>query len=137
MLKLNQFRKGQVSLEYLLILCAFFSAIALIIPIISFSTDQLNQAIDASTSKEIIQTLKENDELFLFLSNNSQKIFEFTPVKEINILINQKEVNIYSKEKVFKLNLNNPQDKFEKVFTNKFYLKILKENNKTKIMFFE
>jgi len=129
-------QKGQVSLEYLLILSAFFSVFALILPIISFSVDQLFVAIDTVTAKQIIQTLKENDELFMFLSNNSYKKLEFIPSKEINILINQNKVFISCGEKKFELALNDSQVYLKKTFTEKFYLELKKENNLTKINFY-
>ncbi len=133
----NNCKKAQVSLEYLLILIAFFAALALMIPIISFSIDQLFISIDSINSKKIIEIIKENDNLFEFLSDGSLKKFEFIPSNKINVNIKNNKIMIFTSSKSFDLIVKNNQKEIVKEFTNKFYLEIKKENGITLIDFYE
>lgn len=129
--------RGQVSLEYLLILVSFFAILSLILPIIFFSINQVFVVMDTINAREISNIIGQNDELFLFLSNNSLKKFEFNPVNEIKIIVENNVIIVGSSEKEFKVLLNDSQEKFEKTFFNKFYLEIKKENNISKFIFYE
>lgn len=128
-------KNGQVSVEYLLILAAFFSVLTLMLPLISSSVTQLYFTNDVILSKKIINIVESEDERFLFFSDGSNKIYEFVPSKLINIKINNKNLTISSNEKKFDLELNNIQQDFEKDFDKKFYLNIKKENGKTEFIF--
>lgn len=124
-------KNGQVSVEYLLILAAFFSVLALMLPLVSNSVDQLFFANDIILSKKIINTIENEDEKFLFLADGSNKSYEFIPSKSIFIKIKNNNLKISSGEKEFELELNNSQSDFEKEFNEKLFINIKKENNKT------
>lgn len=133
----KKYLRGQVSLEYLLILVSFFAVLSLIIPVMFFSINQIFLVIDTINAREISSIIEKNDELFLFLSNNSLKRFEFNPVNKINISILNNKIIVGSGEKEFKVIVNDFQEKFEKTFSKKFYLEIKKENNTSKFIFYD
>lgn len=127
---------GQVSLEYLLILVAFFATLSLILPIIFFSIDEVFFVIDAVNIRKIANIIEKNDELFLFLANDSFKKIEFDVIKKINIITQGRKLIISSREKEFIVMLNDEQSNFNKKFETKFYVEIKKENGKTKFNFY-
>lgn len=127
--------KAQVSVEYLLVLAAFFSVLGLILPQVSISTEQLFLANDVILSKKIINIIESEDEKFLFLADGSNKKYEFIPSKEIDIKINNNNIIIGTNQKEFDLELIYSQDNFERKFSEKIYLEIKKENQKTIIEF--
>jgi len=126
--------KGQVSLEYLLILAGFFSALAITLPAINYSLDQFTEASDTLLAKDIFYKLDEQITLFEFLAKDSQKTFEFNPAKGVLVSIENKELTIASNQKSFLLKINSSQS-FSHEFDSKFNLIIKKELGFTNIYF--
>jgi len=126
--------KGQISLEYLLILAGFFSAIAIALPAISYATEQFVLANDTLLAKDISEKLTEQINLFEFLADGSQKTFEFVPAKSVSILLQNKELIISSKQKSFQTNIHSTQN-FNKEFNSKFIIMIKKVNNAIEFVF--
>lgn len=126
--------KGQVSLEYLLILAAFFSALAIALPAISYATNQFQIASDTILAKNIADQLTEQVTLFEFLADGSSKTIEFVPAKEISFLLQNSELIISSSEKDFILKINSAQN-LEESFNSKFFITIKKQNNKIELSF--
>jgi hypothetical protein len=126
--------KGQVSLEYLLILAGFFSALAISLPALNYSIDQFSQATDTMLAKDIYQKLSEQVTLFEFLANDSIKTFEFIPINNISISLENKNLTIFTEQKVFTLKINSNQV-FTNEFKSKFIIILKKENELTNIYF--
>ena len=126
--------RAQVSLEYLLILAAFFSALAIALPAINYSIDQFAQANDVLLAKDISEKLGEQLSLFDFLADGSRKTFEFVPTRKILISMQNKQLVIATEQKSFTLQTNSLQA-FSKEFNSKFEITLAKVNNKTEISF--
>jgi len=126
--------QAQVSLEYLLILAGFFSALAIALPAISYTTEQFVLANDTLLAKDISEKLNEQINLFEFLADGSQKTFEFIPAKLISISLQNKELIISSNQKSFTIKLNSTQT-FAHEFDSKFAVIIKKINAGIEISF--
>ena len=127
--------KGQVSIEYLLLLAAFFSALIIILPQVSFAVDQFFATSDTLLAKQIANTLGEEVRLFEFLGNDSKKEFSFSPAKEITLTTQNAAFLAATTQKQFSLALPNPQTNKITTFTKKFTITIQKQNNLITITF--
>jgi len=125
--------RGQAALEYILVMLAFFSAFALLLPAYSFVVDSFMYATDSVLAKQISQEINSEVELFAFLSNGSEKTFAYTPAKEISFINKGGEVFVSSKEKEFQINIVHEIE--SKVFSQKFSIKIIKQNNVVQMLF--
>jgi len=123
--------KGQVSLEYLLILAGFCSALLIIIPTINFVTNNLFITNDTLLAKDISKTIYTQDSLFSFLENGSKKEFVFSPVKELSISKTNYEIKISTIQKEFVIPTKDIQEFQNEVFNSKFYLVVEKKLDKT------
>jgi uncharacterized protein (UPF0333 family) len=128
--------KGQVSLEFLLLIGVFFSCLLIILPIINFSVQQIMNTNDILLAKQISQIIEVEDNLFLFLGDASSKEFEFIPTKKITLKTTTNNFEAFTDQKSFTIELNDNQITKESEFTTKFFVSITKENDKTKISFF-
>ncbi len=128
-------RKAQVSLEYLILITAFFSSLAILIPSINFVATNFFSANDFMMLKQISETLNEQEQLFEFLADGSRKKFEFAPAREITINLNKNQLELSTGSKKITNNLSYSQENFEKTFETKFFMIIEKQNNMTKIFF--
>ena len=126
--------QAQVSLEYLLILAAFFSALAIALPAINFSVAQFVQANDTMLAKNISQKLEEQFSLFEFLADGSKKTFEFVPTKDISISMQNNQLTVFTKQKSFIIQTNSKQN-FSHEFDSKFEIILTKTKGKTEIYF--
>ncbi|MBT4870768.1 MAG: hypothetical protein HON47_04290 [Candidatus Diapherotrites archaeon] len=126
--------QAQVSLEYLLILAAFFSALAIALPAINYSVDQFVQANDTMLAKNISQKLEEQFSLFEFLADGSKKTFEFVPTKDISISMQNNQLTVFTKQKSFIIQTNSKQN-FSHEFDSKFEIILTKTKGKTEIYF--
>ena len=126
--------RGQVSLEYLLILVAFFSALAIALPAINYSVDQFAQANDTLLARDISQKLEEQLSLFDFLADGSKKTFEVIPTKKISISLQNKQLIISTEQKTFKIQTNSQQS-FSHEFDSKFEITLAKINNNSNFSF--
>jgi len=121
----------------LLIITAFFAALSIIIPSSAFALEQFLSASDTILAKQIYSTMEEQNELFLFLGNNSKKEFEFVPAQKIILKTQGNNFEISSQQKTFSLTLRDNQISKEKEFTKKFKILLKKENEKIIIEFEE
>jgi uncharacterized protein (UPF0333 family) len=128
--------KGQVSLEFLLLIGVFFSCLLIILPIINFSVGQIMNTNDILLAKQISQIIETEDDLFSFIGNDSSKEFEFIPTKKITLKTTGNSFEVFTDQKSFAIELNDKQETKETEFTTKFFVSITKENDKTKISFF-
>ncbi|MBT4597194.1 MAG: hypothetical protein HOC95_04425 [Candidatus Diapherotrites archaeon] len=127
--------KGQVSIEYLLLLAAFFSALIIILPQVSFAVDQFFATSDTLLAKQIANTLEEEVRLFDFLGNDSKKEFSFSPAKEITLTTQNAKCIVATTQKQFSLTLPNAQPNKTTAFTKRFNVKIQKQNDLITITF--
>jgi len=126
---------GQVSLEYMLILAAFFSALAIALPAITYSTNEFKIASDSLLAKSIFEKAREQISLFDFLADGSEKIFEFTPTKMIFVESSADKLTISSEKKSFTIKKENNLG-FSKEFSSKFFMRIKKESSIVSIEFY-
>jgi len=123
--------KGQSSIEYLLILTAFFASLGIILPIIESSTGSFLLISDTILAKNISEELKEQCNLFNYSGNGSSKEYIYLPSKMIKIKSDAKIITISpsndnSKEYIFSCKNSSV---FEKSFESKFIITISKEND--------
>lgn len=128
-------KKAQISLEYLIIITAFFSSLLIIIPSINFIVNDFLFVNDSLLMKQISEKISEQDKLFLFLSDGSRKEFEFVPAKDITLKTINNEFILSNPKKTIIINLSSKQNFFEEKFNSKFVIIIEKQNNETKIFF--
>ena len=126
--------KAQVSLEYLLILAGFFSALAISLPAINYSVEQFSLANDTLLARDIFEKTNEQMNLFEFLGDGSKKTFEFIPTNSISISLKNKELIISSKQKSFSLKIDSTQN-FSNEFSSKFVMSIEKVKGISEIHF--
>jgi len=126
--------KAQVSLEYLLILAGFFSALAIFLPAINYSVEQFSLANDTLLARDISEKINEQINLFEFLGDGSKKTFEFIPTNSISISLQSGELEISSKQKSFSLKIDSVQN-FSNEFSSKFVMGIEKVKGVSEIYF--
>ena len=114
-------QRGQSSLEYLLLVTAFFSILGIILPIASNTIDSFINASDDLLAKSIADELTENISLMSFLGEGSVKTFEYSPAKSILFSSSGTKLNISTKSKSFEVETNYvqiiPKTSFEKRFS--------------------
>lgn len=127
---------GQSSLEYLLILTAFFSILGVTLPVAFNTMESFLGASDDLLAKSIANELTENISLMSFLGEGSEKTFEYFPVKSISFSSSGTKLNITTNSKSFEVETNLvqviPKTSFEKKF-----LITLSKTNKGIIVSFE
>ncbi len=133
--KKNFEKKAQVSLEYLLLVSAFFSSLLIIIPTINVIVNDFLVLNDSLLVNQISEKVSEQDELFLFLSDGSKKEFYFLPSKEIFLKTINNELIIYNTKKSISIKLSSSQKTIEKSFNSKFKIIVEKKFGKTIISF--
>lgn len=124
-------KNAQVSLEYLLVIAVFFSALLIIIPSISNASQQLLVANDTILAKQISDLIQQEDNMFSLLADGSSKQYEFIPSNYLKIKMKNNTFEISSKQKAFLINLNSVQVFAEQEFSSKFIIQIKKEKNQT------
>lgn len=105
--------KAQFSLEYLLVLLAFFGALAVIIPSISFASQQFFSANDTVSAKIIVDTIKQDCSLFSFLGDGSKKEFSFLVSEKIELSSNGNIFSIKTLQKEFSFECKSNKFSFE------------------------
>ena len=131
---LNQ--KGQSSLEYLLIVTAFFSILGIILPVASSTVNSFISTTDDLLAKSISEELSENISLMSFLGEGSIKTFEYFPSKSISFSSTGTKLNILTESKNFEVETNYVQV-IPKVLFEKNFLIILEKKDKGIIVSFE
>lgn len=74
---------AQASVEYLILLAAFFAVLGLILPVISSSVQGLLFSSDVLLAKKIAGDLQEKASLFAFLADGSRVSLEYIPAKGV------------------------------------------------------
>lgn len=130
-------KRAQVSLEYLILVTAFFSSLMIIIPSAMFVANEFLNLNDSLLLKQVSETIVEQDSLFSFLANGSRKEFFFTPTKEVVVKVVDKKLFLFNNQKNIEVGLVFSQPFFEKKFDSEFLLILEKQSNKTIISFKE
>ena len=131
---LNQ--KGQSSLEYLLIVTAFFSILGIVLPVAFSTVNSFLSTTDDLLAKSISEDLVENISLMSFLGEGSIKTFEYFPSKSISFSSTGTKLNILTESKNFEVETNYVQV-IPKVLFEKNFLIILEKKDKGIIVSFE
>ncbi len=76
-------KRGQVSIEYLLLFAAFFAVLGVVLPAVSFSVDAFFVSSDFLIAEKVLSDASETISLFSFLSDGSRKSFVYYPSKSI------------------------------------------------------
>lgn len=121
---LNQ--RGQSSLEYLLILTAFFSILGVILPVAFNTMESFLSANDDLLAKSIASELNENISLMSFLGEGSEKTFEYFPIKSISFSSSGTKLNILTDAKSFEVETNYVQVIPKISFDKKFLINLSK-----------
>jgi len=130
-------QRAQVSLEYLLLLAAFFGALALILPAISFSVNEFYSSNDTILAKNVSEQIKEQINLFSFLGDGSKKVFDFFPSQKIVLYSNNQSIFVSSSKKEFEIIFPNKQNFSRKEFNSKFFIQIEKKGSEIVFSAFE
>ncbi len=134
LLQINQ--KGQSSLEYLILVTAFFGILGIFLPIASGTVDSFLSTSDDLLAKSIADELSENISLMTFLGEGTVKTFEYSPVKSISFYSTGTKLNISTESKLFEVETNVIQI-IPKIYFEKSFVIILKKTNKGIIVSFE
>jgi len=132
-LRLRKSQNGQSSLEYLLLLAAFFSAFGILLPSISFSVEQFFSASDAALAKNLAAQLQEQETLFQFLADGSKNTLKVLPSQKISISSQGSLITIFAGEKQFQVQCSSPQLIPLQEFSSKFFIQLERINGATQI----
>ncbi len=127
--------RAQFSVEYLLVLLAFFGALAVIIPSISFASQQFFSANDTVIAKTIASTVEQDCSLFSFLGVGSKKELSFSVSEKVVLSSNGSLFSIKTSQKDFSFPCKSNSFSFE---TEKsFLIKIEKKEEGVVFAFIE
>ncbi len=119
--------RAQSSLEYLLLLAAFFAVLATFVPVIANISTGFLGASDDFLAKRIAQDLNEQISLFNSLGEGTKKSFEYSPVSKIIIYSQGNDLVIGSERKQFVTNFPLPQIIPKQEFKSKILLNLFKD----------
>jgi hypothetical protein len=122
--------KAQVSLEYLLLLAAFFSAFAVLLPVISDSAKNFLYASDVVLAKRISSEVTEQVSLMAFLGDGSAKKFEYFPSKSIVVFSRGNGVVFSAQGKEFFSDCGSPQLLVKQEFEANFSVSLSRDNGR-------
>ena len=128
-------QRGQSSLEYLLIVTAFFSILGIVLPVSFNTVDSFLSTSDELLIKSISEEMKENISLMSFLGEGSFKTTEYSPVKSISFSSSGSKLIISTQSKSIEVETNYFQIIPKTSFEKKFSITLLKTNNGVKISF--
>jgi len=128
-------QKGQSSIEYLLLVTAFFSVLGIVLPVASSTVDSFLSTSDDLLAKSIANELNENISLMSFLGEDSVKTFEYSPIKNISFSSSGSKLNISTESKVFEVETNSVQIIPKTSFEKNFSITLLKTNKGISISF--
>jgi len=120
-------QKAQFSLEYLLLLAAFFAIFAVFVPVAANISNGFLGASDDFLAKRIAQDLNEQISLFASLGEGSKKYFEYSPASKIIIYSQGNELIISSERKQFSAIFSSPQVIPKQGFKSKIILNLIKD----------
>jgi uncharacterized protein (UPF0333 family) len=121
-------KKGQASLEYLLLITSFFSILVLTLPAAFSVMDSFLSVSDDLVAESIASELKENISLMGFLGDGTVRVFEYSPSKSISFSSAGSKINIFTESKNFEIETGSVQLIPRTVFEKKFAVKIEKLN---------
>ena len=122
--------KAQVSVEYMLLLAAFFGILAITLPVTMQTAQDFLSSSDNLLAKRISEELKEEINLQTFLGNGSSKIMEYSPAKTLTIYSQGSQVVIEGKGKTYLVETSFPQLIIRQELSTKFIVQVKKENGK-------
>lgn len=128
-------QKGQSSLEYLLIVTAFFLILGIVLPVASSTVDSFLSASDDLLAKSIANELNENISLMSFLGEGSVKEFNYSPIESISFSSIGTKVIISTKVKSFEVETKFVQIIPKTTFEKNFSLILSKTNKGVSISF--
>jgi hypothetical protein len=125
-----QQKKAQVSLEYMLLLCAFFAMLAFVLPVMIDSTNSFLSSSDVVLAKRIADEVNEEVSLFSFLADGSSKSFEYFPAKSIIVYSRKTSIVFEANGKEFLSDFASTQFFPKKEFSSKLSFILKKEGGK-------
>ncbi|MFA6064724.1 MAG: hypothetical protein WCW44_03220 [archaeon] len=129
--------RAQSSIEYLLLLAAFFGVLGVMLPVMSQTTQGFLSAGDELLAKRISSDLTEQVSLMKFLGEGSTKQFEYFPSKSITVSSRGNEVLFSAGENEFPVDLGEIQVFPKQELTGKFFLIIQKKLGRVQINILE
>jgi len=120
-------QKAQSSLEYLLLLAAFFAVFAAFVPVAANISNGFLGASDDFLAKRIAQDLNEQISLFNSLGEGSKKSFEYSPASKIIIFSQGNDLVVGSERKQFSASFLLPQVIPKQEFKSKIILNLVKD----------
>ncbi len=137
-MKSKKSEKGQISLEFLILIAAFLSAMLLFVPIANKAYNLGIFGIESAKAKNFTKELKQKIEEMNFLGNNSRIEIAANPATEWIVSIENKKIKIKIKndfleeektiEEEFKIEIE--PLKIEKILNSKTIFALEKANNK-------
>jgi hypothetical protein len=128
---------AQSSIEYLLLLAAFFGVLGVMLPVMSSTTQSFIEASDNLLAKKLSQDLAEQISLMSFLGNGSVKQIDCFSSKGIFISSQGNNVIFSVGEKEYLVNTGSVQVIPKQEFNGKFSLKIQKIKNSVQVLVFK
>ncbi|MFA6269278.1 MAG: hypothetical protein WCW13_04270 [archaeon] len=113
---------GQSSLEYLIILAAFFGVLALVLPVITESTQGFLSASDDMLAKRIAEETTNQISLMSFLGEGSEKTLAYSPIKQITVYSQNNDFFVETQNKKYSVTFSSPQLVLKQDFNSKFNL---------------
>ncbi len=131
--------RGQISLEYLLILVSFFSFFILFFPLMLKIFEEGNQAIELQNAKMFLKELKNKITEVSLYENNSKQVIEVNSNNEWLVKIENKSISLEIQKKInnkiekitLKEEISQNLNKIELILKDKSMLEI--KNSKEKI----
>ena len=128
--------RAQSSIEYLLLLAAFFGVLGVMLPVMSQTTQGFLFAGDELLAKRISSDLTEQVSLMKFLGEGSTKQFEYFPSKSIIVSSRGNALLFSAGEKEFSVDLGGIQVFPKQEFSGKFFLTIQKKSSGVQVTIF-
>ncbi len=129
--------RAQSSIEYLLLLTAFFGVLGVMLPVMSQTTQSFLSAGDELLAKRISNDLNEQVSLMKFLGDGSIKQFDYFASKSITVSSRGTSILFSSGEKEFPVEMGVVQVFPKQEFNGKFVITIQKLSNGLKVTAFE
>ena len=123
-----------MSLEYLLLLAAFFAVLGIVLPVVSTSAQQFLDSSDALLAKRIAGDVTEKASLLAFLAGGSQFSLEYFPAKGISIYSQGTNIFFESAGKQFVAESGSQQLMVKETFTKKFKIIISKRGKDVQVI---
>lgn len=120
---------AQSSIEYLLLLAAFFGVLGVMLPVMSTTTQSFVSLSDEVVAKNISKDLNEQISLMSFLGVGSTKQFDYFATTNISISSQGTKVILYANEKEFLINTGFIQIIPKQDFSGKFSIVLQKKVN--------